>query len=219
MRVLLIGATGAVGGAAVAALLANPALSGLTLLGRRETDLKHPKLRQHLVDLSKPETYAALLTGHQAAICCVGVGEPSKMEDADFVRIDKELPLAFAGACKAAGVAHFQLLSSVGVSPSSRSFYLRTKGELEQELQALAFERLSLFHPSMILTPENRYGLSQGLTLAIWPKLTPILAGGARKYRGVKVAQLGEAFSANVFKTGSGEEALEWDDFQALAPA
>ncbi len=84
---------------------------------------------------------------------------------------------------------HFQLLSSVGVSPSSRSFYLRTKGELEQELQA------------------------------IWPKLTPILAGGARKYRGVKVAQLGEAFSANVFKTGSGEEALEWDDFQALAPA
>ena len=217
MKILLIGGTGAVGGAAARALLENPGLEQLTLLGRREAELEHPKLRQHRVDLFKPADYAELLAGHRAAICCVGVGEPSKMDDADFVRIDKELPLTFAGACKEAGAAHFQLLSSVGVSLDSRSMYLRTKGELEQGLRDLAFERLSLFHPSMILTPENRYGVAQGLTLAIWPKLTPLLAGGARKYRGVQVAQLGAAFAANVFASGSGEEVLEWDDFQALA--
>ena len=216
MKVVLIGGTGAVGGAAALALLENPELSALTLLGRREADLAHPKLTQHVVDLYAPQTYKELLTGHQAAICCVGVGEPSKMDDADFVRIDKELPLAFAQACKDAGVPHFQLLSSVGVSADSRSFYLRTKGELEEGLRGLGFGRLSLFHPSMILTPENRYGIAQGLTLAIWPKLTPLLAGGARKYRGVQVAELGAAFAANVFAPGTGEEVLEWDAFQAL---
>lgn len=216
MKVVLIGATGAVGGAAALALLKNPGLTALTLLGRREADLAHPKLTQHVVDLYAPQSYSALLTGHQAAICCVGVGEPSKMADADFVRIDKELPLAFAQACKAAGVPHFQLLSSVGVSLESRSFYLRTKGELEEGLRGLGFERLSLFHPSMILTPENRYGIAQGLTLAIWPKLTPLLAGGARKYRGVQLAQLGAAIAANVFAPATGEEVLEWDAFQEL---
>jgi len=55
------------------------------------------------------------------------------------------------------------------VSSSSSSFYLKTKGELEDGLKALRFERLSLFHPSMIMTPTNRYGLSQGITLAIMP--------------------------------------------------
>jgi len=63
------------------------------------------------------------------------------------------------------------LLSSVGISPKSKSFFLRTKGELVEALKALNFERLSIFMPSMILTPTNRYGFSQALTLAVWPKL------------------------------------------------
>ena len=122
-------------------------------------------------------------------------------------------PLDGAGR---SGVEHFELLSSVGVSSGSRSFYLRTKGELEDGLEALGFDRLSLFHPSMILTPTNRYGASQAVALAIWPLLRPVLLGGLRRFRGVPVETLGRAIAENVVTRGAGTEVLEWDRFMAL---
>jgi len=101
--------------------------------------------------------------------------------------VDKLAVIDFAKACKAGGVKHFELLSSVGISADSSSFFLRSKGELVEELKALNFERLSIFQPSMILTPTNRYGFMQGLTLAVWPVIDKLLIGGLRKYRGIKV--------------------------------
>ena len=78
------------------------------------------------------------------------------MSKAEFVHIDKDVVIAFATICKQNSVRHFELLGAVGTDSKSRSFYLRIKGELEEALVALNFERLSLFQPSMILTPTNR---------------------------------------------------------------
>ncbi len=213
----MIGSSGAVGGHAAATLASLPELGGLTLLGRRPTEgLPESKVTQYTVDVLEPGTYRELVDEHDVAICTLGVGEPSKVSKEDFVRIDKDAVLAFATACREAGVEHFELLSSVGVGAQSRSFYLRTKGELEDGLRALAFPRLSLFHPSMILTPSNRYGVGQAITLAVWPKLRPLLLGPMRRLRGVRVEDLGQAIALNVFTQGQGEEVLEWDDFAAL---
>ena len=170
LSIVILGATGAVGQATLAALLTSRHELHVTTLGRRKVDCPdNPRLTQHLVDIHDPSSYAHHLTGQQAAICTLGVGQPSAMSQADFIRIDKDAVLGFARACKTAGVAHFQLLGSVGADARSRSFYLRTKGELQQALTDLSFARLSLFNPSMILTPTNRYGFSQAVTLAIWP--------------------------------------------------
>ncbi len=186
----------------------------VTVLGRRHLDgVGSKKVEQHIVDLFDPETYQTFLPGHTTAICTLGVGEPSKASKEQFTKIDKDVPLQFATFCKAAGVEHFQLLSSIGASSKSRSFFLRSKGELEDGLENLAFEHLSLFHPSMILTPKNRYGLSQAVVLAVWPLLGSILFGPMRKLRGIKVADLGAAIARNVVSSGTGTEWLEWDDF------
>jgi len=77
----------------------------------------------------------------------------------------------------------------------SNSFYLRTKGELVEALKALNFDRLSIFQPSMILTPTNRYGIAQAITLKVWPFLKPLLMGSLRKYRGIPVNVLGQAMA------------------------
>lgn len=217
LRVVMVGATGAVGNHAARTLASMRAVARLTVLGRRlapglEAPLESSTVVQHQVDVLDPRSYDGLLSGHQAAVCCLGVGEPSKISREEFLRIDKEAVLDFATACKGAGVRHFELLSSVGVDSKSRYFYLRAKGELEDALRALSFERLSLFHPSMILTPENRYGISQAVMLAVWPKLKPLLGGGLRKYRGIAVERLGSAMARNVLVSGHGEETLEWDE-------
>jgi hypothetical protein len=91
------------------------------------------------------------------------------------------------------------------------------KGEIHDGLESLGFARLSLFQPSMILTPTNRYGVKQALTLAVWPQLKPLLCGPLRKYRGIPVGQLGAAMARNLVAPGSGVEHLHWDEFVALA--
>lgn len=214
----MMGATGAVGGQVVNTLLEMEQVKALTLLGRRPlSGITVEHIHQHNINIHDTATYHNLLPGHQIAICTLGVGQPSKTSKEDFYKIDHQAVYDFAVACKAAGVRHFELLASVGIDAGSASYYLRTKGELVEKIEALNFERFSVFQPSMILTPTNRYGFSQAVLLKVWPLLQPLLMGGLRKYRGVSVGLLGKAMAVNVVADKTGTEYLEWDDFQEIA--
>lgn len=215
--IVFLGATGAVGSVALNHLLSFNNVSILTL-GRRpvQVENKPDNIEQQIIDIHKPSTYKEYIKDCETAICTLGVGEPSKISKDDFVAIDKNAVVNFAKECKISGVNHFQLLSSVGVSSKARNFYLRTKGELIDELISLGFEHLSIFQPSMILTPNNRYGFTQYLTLKIWPKLNIILLKKLRKYRGIKVEILGKAIANNAFSHKQGVEYLQYDDFLNL---
>ena len=215
--IIMLGATGAVGGEALKTLLNDPRAEKITLLGRREVPgMPADRVSQHKIDIFKPETYDGLITGHEAAVCTLGVGEPSKISKEEFERIDKLAVIDFAKACKAAGVRHFELLASVGINPKSSNYYLRIKGELVEALKEMNFERLSIFKPSMIMTPTNRYGFTQAIALAIWPVMDKLFFGGAKKYKGIKVEDLGTAMGKNVFRVGKEYEEFEWEEFQGL---
>ncbi len=216
--VVMVGATGAVGSEVAKTLATMPDVTSMTLLGRRPLEsVGGERVAQHTIDIFDPASYEHLLPGHDAAICTLGVGQPSKMSREEFVRIDRDAVLDFARACKQAGVQHFSLLGAVGANAGSASFYLRTKGELEDGLRGLGFRRLSLFRPSMILTPTNRYGLSQAVTLALWPRLDFLLRGGWSRYRGIRVEELGRAMALDLRSPATGCEVLEWGAIRALA--
>lgn len=218
VSVIALGATGAVGSEALKALLKLSNLEKVTLLGRRKVEgITNPSVRQIIVDVNDAVDFEKSVAHHKVAICTLGIGQPSKVSKEQFEAIDKTAVLNFARACKSAGVEHFQLLASVGIDPKSNTFYLRIKGELVEELKKLEFKRLSIFKPSMILTPTNRYDWKQGLTLKIWPILNPLLLGGLKQFRGVKVATLGRAFVGNLLTEGEGYQELKWEDFQGLA--
>ena len=214
----MLGASGAVGTQALHYLLQSTEVDRLVLLGRRTIEGADAKfIEQHEINIFDTTSYEAYVTDVSTAICTLGVGEPSKMSKEEFIKIDKDAVLDFARACRTAGVKHFELLASVGINAQSKNYYLRTKGELVEELKALNFDRLSIFEPSMILTPENRYGFSQAILLKIWPVLSYLLIGGLRKYRGIKIETLGKAMAKNVFVDGEGFESLLYDDFNLLS--
>ncbi len=222
LRVVLLGATGAVGRNVFEEALRLPAFEAVTTLGRRRVDVADGeappgKLAQHVVDLEDPASYRALVEGHTTAICTLGVGEPSKSTREAVWKIEVDFVMGFASACKEAGVRHFSLMTSVGADAGSLSYYLRLKGTLEDRVKALGFERTSLFRPSMLLTPENRYGASQGVLLAAWPKVDRAFVGPLRRFRGIRVEDLGRAIAMNAARDApGGVEVLEWDGFQRI---
>ena len=200
LSIVMLGASGAVGTETLNTILQLKNIKQLTLLGRKtisNTDVNF--MQQHKISISDASSYQEYLEGHTTAICTLGVGQPSKISKEEFVKIDKIAVLDFARECKKAGIKHFELLASVGINLKSNNFYLRTKGELVEALKALNFERLSIFQPSMILTPTNRYGIAQAITLKVWPLLKPLLMGSLRKYRGISVNDLGQAMAKNIF--------------------
>jgi len=214
----MIGATGAVGTQALTSLLKLTQVKKITLLGRRPVEnISDDRVIQHTIDIFQPNSYLNFLKNHNVAICTLGVGQPSKITREEFIKIDKKAVVDFAKSCKKSGVQHFELLSSVGVDSKSSNFFLRTKGELIDNLISFNFERLSIFQPSMILTPTNRYGFSQAVTLAVWPVLSKLLVGKLQKFKGIKVEELGAAFAMNILNKKIGLEYLTWKDFMEIS--
>jgi len=217
MEVIILGASGAVGSGAVAALQSMNEISQITALVRRPLALSSlSMLQQHIVDVMNPASYVQYLQGFDAAICTFGVGQPSKVSREDFKAVDFDAVLAFAKSCKEQGVQHFELLGSVAADPMSRSFYLKSKGALREAIASLGFARFSCFQPSMLLTQNNRYGFSQGLLLAAWPAFSHVLVGGLQKYRGIRTEDLGAAMAHNLSTSGRDFEVLHWPQFQRL---
>jgi uncharacterized protein YbjT (DUF2867 family) len=217
-KIIFLGATGAVGGEALKYLNGLSPPPNVTLLARRPIPTPHRLgLKCHVVDTVDPATYSAYLPGHSVAICTMGVGEPSKVSKAEFKRVDHDAVLAFAKACHAAGVKHFVLLGSVGSDATSPSFYLRSKGALRDSIQGLGFEGTTTFQPSMILTPTNRYGMSQAIMLAVWPAISSVLAGPLSKYRGIPILSLGRAIARAGLNPTPGHKTVHWNEIISRA--
>jgi uncharacterized protein YbjT (DUF2867 family) len=218
MRIVMLGASGAVGHAVLTELQAMPQVQSITTLVRKPLAFAtshNVKVQQ--VDVLQPDSYTRFMVGHEYAICTFGVGQPTKVSAEEFKRVDHDAVLDFAKACKAAGVKHFTLLGAVAANPASRSAYLKSKGALRDAIVSLGFERFSLFQPSMLITQQNRYGFAQALLLAIFPVINPLLMGPLQNYRGIRVEELGRAMALNTLTQGQGLEVLHHPDFVRLA--
>ncbi|HYK11923.1 MAG TPA: NAD(P)H-binding protein [Gemmatimonadales bacterium] len=216
---VVLGATGAVGSSVVRALLADDAWRRVTVLVRRPealSDLNHPRLERHVVDVLDPGQYERFLSGHGVAFCTLGIGEPSKFPREEFRRVDLEGTASFAAACRRQGVTHFLLLTAVMSNPKSSVFYSRIKGEVEERVKAQGFARASIFQPSMLMTPTNRYGFTQAVALAVFPVIDPLLVGPLSRFRSISVSDLGKAMVRHAERPGAGVEVLEWKQFQAV---
>src|SRR4030095_17049954 len=75
-----------------------------------------------------------------APICALGTTMRVAGSKDAFRRVDHDYPLAVARLARQHGTPTFVLNSAAGADPSSRFFYNRVKGELEQDLAKLGFQ-------------------------------------------------------------------------------
>jgi len=73
IRLVIVGATGMVGGYALRYALDNPAVGVVTVIGRKRIGISHPKLKEVLhQDFANCSSLAEALSGQDAAIFCLG---------------------------------------------------------------------------------------------------------------------------------------------------
>jgi uncharacterized protein YbjT (DUF2867 family) len=173
-RIVIVGATGMVGGYALRYALDHPGVGRVTVIGRRKLSLSHPKLTQvqHL-DFADCSGLLETLSGQDAAIFCLGT-YTGAVSDAELRKTTVDYTIEFAHVLHGSSpIATFSFLSGNGADPTGRSriAFARYKGQAENALRAMAFPRVYIFRPAYIypVEPRREPNFSYRLLRAIYP--------------------------------------------------
>src|SRR5258708_4902992 len=173
-RLVIVGATGMVGGYALRYALEHPAVKSATAIVRRKLDISHPKLNQVVHrDFADCSALAEALSGQDGAAFCLGA-YTGAVSDAELRTITVDYPIEFARVLRASSPgAAFSFLSGSGADPTGRRRmpFARYKGEAEKALLAAGVSRPLLFRPAYHYPVEQRKepNFSSRLLRAIYP--------------------------------------------------
>lgn len=137
---------------------------------------------------------------------CLGTTMKTAGSKNAFRKVDFEYCLAIAKRAREAGATTLNLVSSVGANAASKSFYLQTKGALENAITALGFPMVNIYRPSLLLGNRAEKRPIEALGILLFRAIEPLLVGSLRKYRGVDVELLATAMveNANTPRTPKG---------------
>jgi uncharacterized protein YbjT (DUF2867 family) len=174
IRLVIVGASGMVGGYVLRCALEHPVIESVTVVVRRNLGISRTKLRevQHR-NSADCSALAEVLTGQDAAVFCLGAYTGSVAE-ADLRAITVDYTIEFARVlCSSSPDAAFSFLSGSGADPTgqSRLAFARYKGEAEKALLALGFPHLYIFRPAYIypVEPRQEPNISYRLLRGIYP--------------------------------------------------
>ena len=149
MIALIIGATGATGKDLVHQLLQDTDFTEVHVFVRKALKINDSKLKVHIVDFEKPEDWKDLVKG-DVAFSCLGTTLKAAGSKEAQKKVDVDYQYHFAKSAKENGVEDFILVSAYGADANSAMFYSKIKGELEQKIKDLHFEKVTIFQPGML---------------------------------------------------------------------
>jgi len=142
---------------------------------------------------------------------CLGTTIKKAGSQSEFKKVDFDYCVSFAKKAREAGAIKISLVSSVGANPFAKNFYLKTKGEVEEEIKKIDFQYINIFRPSLLLgrREENRFLEKIGQKLSSFINL--FLIGSLRKYKSIKSSSV--AYCLANYQQSGGIKYLYFDDF------
>ena len=142
---------------------------------------------------------------------CLGTTIKKAGSQSEFKKVDFDYCVSFAKKAREVGATKLSLISSVGASPYVNNFYLKTKGEVEEEIKKIDFQVINIFRPSLLLgrRDEGRFLEKIGQNMSSFINL--FLIGPLRKYRSIKASKV--AYCMANYKQSGGVRYIYFDDF------
>jgi uncharacterized protein YbjT (DUF2867 family) len=212
---LIAGATGLVGSHCFKRLSDDDAYAQVTAILRHPAHESHPKLVQKTVCFDNLDQLAPVAADD--AFCALGTTIAKAGSQEEFRKIDFGYSKAFADFVLAGGAQQFALVSSVGANPHARNFYLRTKGELEEAVNALRFKSVHVFRPSFLMGARTEQRPGERIATALSKALQFAFIGKLSRFRPILASTVAAAMIAAVNKAAPGRHIYYFDEMQALA--
>jgi uncharacterized protein YbjT (DUF2867 family) len=207
LRLMLVGATGAVGRAVLAQALSDRRVAEVVALTRRPLPAAE-RLLNVVVDFDNLPEQAPWWTV-DAVICTLGTTQRAAGSNEKFAAVDRDLPVRIARRARAAGATRFALNSSLGADAGSGNFYLRTKGEAEDAIRELGYPGYTIVRPSLIDAERTESRPGERLALTFVRPLSSLIP---RRWRAVTPEAIARALLNAALASSPGSRVIESEE-------
>ncbi|MDX1351043.1 MAG: NAD(P)H-binding protein [Putridiphycobacter sp.] len=190
MIAIVIGATGLIGKQLVKQLLADDLYTEVKVFLRRSTGISNPKLKEFIINFEALDQSVHLIKG-DVLFSVLGTTLRTAGSKNKQYNIDYHYQYNFAKIAANNGVSNYVLLSSIGANAKSSVFYSKMKGELDEAVQELPFEHISILRPSMLDGNREEFRLAEKLFTPIMRAV--VLVPCWKKYRPIKDVTVAKA--------------------------
>lgn len=189
-KAIVIGATGMVGNQLIKQLIDSSEYSEIISLVRRPSGVSHSKLKEQVIDFDKPESWKELVVGN-VLFSTLGTTIAQAKTTAAQYNVDFTYQFQVAEMAAKNGVTNYVLVSSAGANSKSKAFYMKMKGELDEAVQSLPFEVISILRPGQLAGERTAYRFGEKIGLSVMYLLNKI--GLFNRYKPIQGWQVAQA--------------------------
>ena len=204
MKILVAGSTGLVGKTLITDFLQEHEVIAIS---RRP--FKFPNnVKQELIDFNKD---FSLKPADHFFIC---LGYPLELLDLIYMRdkikpkfeeVDFGLVIKLAKMALDVGIKDISVISSVMADKNSLNHYLKIKGEMEEEIKKLSFNKINIFRPSHLLGErENKIGLDVQIFEKVTNIFGQVLPSKLKDFKNVEARTLAKNMVTEAFNNKTG---------------
>ena len=213
MKILVAGSTGLVGKTLISDFLQEHEVIAIS---RRP--FKFPNnVKQELIDFNKD---FSLKPADHFFIC---LGYPLELLDLIYMRdkikpkfeeVDFGLVIKLAKMALDIGIKDISVISSVMADKNSLNHYLKIKGEMEEEIKKLSFNKINIFRPSHLLGErENKIGLDVQIFEKVTNIFGQVLPSQLKDFKNVEARTLAKNMVTEAFNNKTGVSYFSHKDF------
>lgn len=202
-KVVIIGATGLVGNALLQEVIQAKEVSEMRIFVRKAIDGLPEKVTQIVTDFSDFCLLKEQVIG-DVIYCCVGTTRKKTPDLTDYRNIDFGINIGMAKLAKENGIPTVHLISAIGASTSSRIFYSKLKGEIEEAMKELKFDNCYIYQPSILIGSRTESRPMEYLSQKLCPFLDLFMLGVLKDYHSISATSIAQFMHRNLGQEKAG---------------
>ncbi len=209
---IILGATGLTGSILLEKLIKEDSFERIKLFSRSSAGNNSAKVEEHLTDLFELEKHSEDFKA-DVVFCCIGTTKAKTPDNEIYRKIDYGIPVAAVKLAKKNGIKSCIVISALGASVKSKTFYNRTKGEMERDVLKQAVENTYILQPSLIVGDRNESRLGEtvaGFFMKTFNFLIP------KKYKIIRAETIARAMMV-LAKKGYSEKIITSEKIKEIA--
>lgn len=197
---LIVGATGLIGSELLQVLLKKSEYKKVIAIVRKPLGINHPKLEEKVIDFDQLDE-SVINFEVDDVFSCLGTTIRKAKSQEVMRKVDVTYPLTIARLTRKMGAKQFLFVSSLSANAQSSNFYLRIKGELEEEVSQIDFDSVTIFRPSLLMGKRQEFRVGEKTAEVFYTALSVFFIGPLKKFKAIqgttvanamfKAAQLG----------------------------
>ncbi|MFD2824980.1 NAD(P)H-binding protein [Leeuwenhoekiella polynyae] len=212
---IILGITGLTGNLLAESVLADSRYDKLISFHRRKSNITHPKLEEHVVDVLDLEKYESLFKG-DIVFCCIGTTQSKTSDKETYRQIDYGIPVSAARLCKQNNIPQFIAISALGANAESSVFYNKVKGEMERDVLKQNLQETYLLQPALLAGDREEKRMTEKLAIQVFKVFNFFLIGPLKKFQSIKPEALVAAMQYLSFNTYA-DNRIESDVIKKIA--